>query len=134
MTDDRKPTEVCPLFSVFCPLTSGAGGCSSVGRAPALQAGGRRFDSDHLHQGGLRALWAGLGVLGLEGRSWVWPRVAAFVLFFAIVDRVNLDFADGVRGFALGGFGGVQVLMNESNFERRPFRNQRSGIRDQNTN
>src|SRR4029077_5031018 len=24
-------------------------GCSSVGRAPALQAGGRRFDSDHLH-------------------------------------------------------------------------------------
>jgi hypothetical protein len=27
------------------------GGCSSVGRAPALQAGGRRFDSDHLHHG-----------------------------------------------------------------------------------
>ena len=25
-------------------------GCSSVGRAPALQAGGRRFDPDHLHQ------------------------------------------------------------------------------------
>ena len=24
------------------------GGCSSVGRAPALQAGGRRFDPDHL--------------------------------------------------------------------------------------
>ena len=24
-------------------------GCSSVGRAPALQAGGRRFESDHLH-------------------------------------------------------------------------------------
>ena len=49
-------------------------------------------------------------------------------LFFAIVDRVNLDFADVVRGFAPGGFGGVQVLMNESNFERR-FR--RSGTRDQ---
>ena len=46
---------------------------------------------------------------------------AAFVLFFAIVDRVNLDFADVVRGFAPGGFGGVQVLMNESNFERRPL-------------
>jgi hypothetical protein len=28
----------------------GIGGCSSIGRAPALQAGGRRFDSDHLHQ------------------------------------------------------------------------------------
>jgi hypothetical protein len=56
-----------------------------------------------------------------------------FVLFFAIVDRVNLDFAGIVRGFALGGFGGVQVLMNESNFERRFRRSgiQGSGIRDQ---
>ena len=26
------------------------GGCSSVGRAPVLQAGGRRFDPDQLHQ------------------------------------------------------------------------------------
>src|SRR3990172_6008643 len=26
------------------------GGCSSAGRAPALQAGGRRFESGHLHQ------------------------------------------------------------------------------------
>ena len=25
-------------------------GCSSVGRAPALQAGGHRFDPVHLHQ------------------------------------------------------------------------------------
>ena len=25
-------------------------GCSSVGRAPALQAGGRQFESVHLHQ------------------------------------------------------------------------------------
>jgi hypothetical protein len=30
----------------LCPKPRG---CSSVGRAPALQAGGRRFDSDHLH-------------------------------------------------------------------------------------
>ena len=30
-------------------------GCSSVGRAPALQAGGRQFDPDHLHQIRLRA-------------------------------------------------------------------------------
>ena len=34
-------------------------GCSSVGRAPALQAGGHRFDSVHLHHcvfiGGLKA-------------------------------------------------------------------------------
>ena len=26
-------------------------GCSSAGRAPALQAGGHRFDPVHLHQG-----------------------------------------------------------------------------------
>ena len=26
-------------------------GCSSAGRAPALQAGGHGFDSHHLHQG-----------------------------------------------------------------------------------
>src|SRR6185436_13681701 len=30
-------------------------GCSSAGRAPALQAGGRRFESDHLHHFG----WSG---------------------------------------------------------------------------
>ena len=29
---------------------SGSRGCSSDGRAPALQAGGQRFDSAHLHQ------------------------------------------------------------------------------------
>ncbi len=29
-------------------------GCSSVGRAPALQAGGRQFESDQLHQNLLR--------------------------------------------------------------------------------
>ena len=28
------------------------GGCSSAGRAPALQAGGHRFESVHLHHGG----------------------------------------------------------------------------------
>ena len=29
---------------------SEAGGCSSAGRAPALHAGGHRFDPVHLHQ------------------------------------------------------------------------------------
>ena len=28
-------------------------GCSSAGRAPALQAGGHRFESVHLHQSGV---------------------------------------------------------------------------------
>ena len=30
-------------------------GCSSAGRAPALQAGGQEFDSPHLHQPGRQA-------------------------------------------------------------------------------
>ena len=29
-------------------------GCSSVGRAPALQAGGQGFESPHLHSGPVR--------------------------------------------------------------------------------
>ena len=40
-------TEIRPLSSVVCHL---ARGCSSAGRAPALQAGGRRFEPVHLHQ------------------------------------------------------------------------------------
>jgi hypothetical protein len=34
-------------------------GCSSIGRAPALQAGGRRFDSVHLHHWVLSACGVG---------------------------------------------------------------------------
>ena len=33
-------------FNVYGPIR----GCSSAGRAPALQAGGHRFDPVHLHQ------------------------------------------------------------------------------------
>ncbi len=33
------------LFTIICLW-----GCSSVGRASALQAGGQEFDSPHLHQ------------------------------------------------------------------------------------
>src|SRR5687767_11548330 len=35
--------QIQPDPPVYC------GGCSSVGRAPALQAGGHRFDPVHLH-------------------------------------------------------------------------------------
>ena len=35
-------------------------GCSSVGRAPALQAGGHGFESHHLHQSGHRRKSHGL--------------------------------------------------------------------------
>ena len=59
--------------------------------------------------------------LGRLGVSREVKGLAAFSgLFFAIVDRVNLDLAAGVRGYPRGWFGGIQVLMNESNFERRP--------------
>ena len=44
-TEDRR---FCSLFSDLRPLERG---CSSVGRAPALQAGGHRFDPVQLHQG-----------------------------------------------------------------------------------
>ena len=36
---DRREASLCETW-----------GCSSAGRAPALQAGGRQFDSVHLHQ------------------------------------------------------------------------------------
>jgi hypothetical protein len=43
-----------PTAAAAHPLEKGGGppfsrGCSSVGRAPALQAGGHRFDPVHLH-------------------------------------------------------------------------------------
>jgi hypothetical protein len=43
------------------PLGSPLWGCSSAGRAPALQAGGRRFESAHLHHRFLSstATWRG---------------------------------------------------------------------------
>ena len=40
------------LFNFQSPMKKGSSlrGCSSVGRAPALQAGGQEFESLHLHQ------------------------------------------------------------------------------------
>ena len=73
-----------------------------------MQAGGRRFDSDHLHQGGPPGGPQGgpqggprRGLLWSRGKSRFWPRVVCG-LFFAIVDRVNLDFAGIVRGLGPG--------------------------------
>ena len=39
--------NVAPLYARFSRAPRG---CSSAGRAPALQAGGQRFESAHLHQ------------------------------------------------------------------------------------
>jgi hypothetical protein len=45
--DERFAFALAPATDFgLCPKPWG---CSSVGRAPALQAGGRRFDSVHLH-------------------------------------------------------------------------------------
>ena len=47
VSDSRRLVII--LASVICPLISGWG-CSSAGRAPALHAGGHRFEPVHLHQ------------------------------------------------------------------------------------
>ena len=39
-------------------------GCSSVGRAPALQAGGQEFESPHLHQFIIKTNCGGVAQLG----------------------------------------------------------------------
>lgn len=54
--NSRTPYQVC-------------GGVAHVGRAPVLQAGGRRFDSDHFHQvcGGCTQEGAALERLLLHG-------------------------------------------------------------------
>ena len=45
--------DCCSIFSdrlIKFEIRSPFWGCSSAGRAPALQAGGQGFDSPHLHQ------------------------------------------------------------------------------------
>ena len=44
----RKITK--DLILVNNEVSTKIWGCSSAGRAPALQAGGQEFDSPHLHQ------------------------------------------------------------------------------------
>ena len=52
--DERQRLRWLEGYEVHCDAV---GGCSSVGRAPALQAGGQRFDSAHLHQKGSQLRW-----------------------------------------------------------------------------
>ena len=51
--DIRKITK--DLILVNNEVSTKIWGCSSAGRAPALQAGGQEFDSPHLHQPGRQA-------------------------------------------------------------------------------
>ena len=55
-TDVRHGVQYLIRCSIFSDPAEGHAaeeprGCSSAGRAPALQAGGQEFDSPHLHQG-----------------------------------------------------------------------------------
>ena len=50
------------------PAQLESGGISSAGRAPALQAGGQRFDPAILHQSGMFSAWSNEQVI-LKG----WP-------------------------------------------------------------
>ena len=49
----RPEDSRCLIFEVLSTSKS-VRGCSSAGRAPALQAGGHRFDPVHLHHHLLR--------------------------------------------------------------------------------
>src|SRR5690606_14450744 len=52
-------------------------GCSSIGRAPALQAGGRRFDSVQLHQ--VLPCWGRRSLkIAYEGKKHITANVNAF--------------------------------------------------------
>ena len=45
-----EPTRRVPEKELSELIPKETWGCSSVGRAPALQAGGHGFESHHLHQ------------------------------------------------------------------------------------
>ena len=47
---EQRPSKPWVTGSSPVESTNNKGGCSSVGRAGALQASGQRFDSAHLHQ------------------------------------------------------------------------------------
>ena len=44
-----KDQEDLKVLTIFEKATLGTWGCSSAGRAPALQAGGHGFEPHHLH-------------------------------------------------------------------------------------
>ena len=68
--------------------------CSSAGRAPALQAGGRRFDPGHVHQPSARksitSLIRPLPNFGKFGNT-------REQLTFKLIDRLSLGARTGVR-------------------------------------
>ena len=55
-------SRAAPILKTGDSRLTPVGGCSSAGRAPALQAGGRRFESDHLH-----FAWSAAGGRSSEG-------------------------------------------------------------------
>ena len=70
-------------------------GCSSAGRAPALQAGGHRFDSVQLHQlGGLRHLASGVTLYAGPDAWFLNPDCWNLQSLFDIVER---EWSDWLR-------------------------------------
>ena len=49
-TFEKKETGASSTYGIARRKRKRIRGCSSVGRAPALQAGGHEFESHHLHQ------------------------------------------------------------------------------------
>ncbi len=83
-----RPTEgAAPLFPIGCADLSKMRGLSSAGRAPALQAGGQRFESASLHCEACSADWLGVCLLSHEIPAWVlWGLVVG--MFFETVNRI----------------------------------------------
>ena len=73
-------------------------GCSSVGRAPALQAGGRRFESGHLHQARIESDVLASDKLAafFDNRRWRRSRVAR--RFFRRARREGRDRGQASKG------------------------------------
>ncbi len=96
--DSRSASVFCPLPFVFWLL---AGGCSSVGRAPALQAGGHRFDSVQLHHS--------FGVA--PGSEWWRAGFKSDIRFFdRFFNRFFDRFFDMVKRCYLRGLAGAVLL------------------------
>lgn len=79
-------------------------GLSSAGRAPALQAGGHRFDPDRLHQ----ALFFSDGNTNFQSSDWC----AGFARIFDIVNGFLIDaVAHGFLGLRTGIVCGTQMII-----------------------
>jgi hypothetical protein len=96
---DFKQTNA--VKSRFVLLTECPGGFSSAGRAPALQAGGRRFDPVNLHhQTSPNESQIGQQVMLTVMRFWFDLEDQEAVLFFNNLEEVKIDCIRQVARYA----------------------------------